>query len=74
MRIEIGSADLVLLFRARDARVGRIGLEFEAELGSGGLLGGDLYAESLANALAIHLLREHSSLGERAKRRIADEP
>ena len=37
-------------------------------------LGGGVYAESLATALAVHLLREHSSLGERTKRRVAREP
>jgi AraC family transcriptional regulator len=51
----------------------RLMLSFLPELESGGL-GGELYAESLANALAVHLLRQHSSLGEKAKRKIASEP
>ena len=33
-----------------------------------GGLGGELYAESLANVLALHLLRHHSSLGRSSTR------
>jgi AraC family transcriptional regulator len=55
-------------FDARDANTERILLSLLPELGSEGL-GGELYSESLATALAVHLLREHSSLGKRAKRR-----
>jgi AraC family transcriptional regulator len=46
----------------RDPAVERIGAALLAELADGGLLG-DLYVESLATALAVHLLRNHSSLG-----------
>jgi AraC family transcriptional regulator len=60
-------------FCFRDEPMGRLMLSFLPELRGGGL-GGELYAESLANALAVHLLREHSSLGERARRRVAREP
>lgn len=35
-----------------------------------GGLGGELYAESLARVLALHLLRNHSSLGCKSKRSI----
>jgi len=57
----------------RDLEVERIALLLKAELKTGGL-GGELYAQSLANALAVHLLREHSSLGEKAGREAAREP
>ena len=50
----------------RDAQVERILLSFLPELETGGLSGG-LYAESLANVLAVHLLRQHSSLGTGAR-------
>jgi AraC family transcriptional regulator len=66
-------AEVLPVFRARDPHVERIGLSLKEELETGGL-GGELYAGALANALAVHLLREHSSLGERARRRAAREP
>jgi AraC family transcriptional regulator len=56
-----------------DANAERILLSLLPELGTDGL-GGELYAESLATALAVQLLRVHSSLGERAKRRMDQEP
>jgi len=59
-------------FKARDPQIERIMLSFLTELEADGL-GGGLYAEALANALAVHLLREHSSLGEKAKRELARE-
>jgi AraC family transcriptional regulator len=46
---------------ARDPQIERLMLSLKAELEAGGAaLAGRLYAESLANALAVHLLREHS--------------
>jgi len=57
----------------RDERLERLALSFLAELEGGGL-GGELYAESLARALAVQLLRGHSSLGERARRKVTREP
>ena len=39
-----------------------------------GRLGGELYAEALATQLAVHLLRQHSSLGRRVARELAREP
>lgn len=69
---EIGAdgAELLDFVDTRDPLIERLALSLKAELEAGGTaLGGRLYAESLANALAVHLLREHSSLGERAKRR-----
>lgn len=61
---------------ACDPQVGRIGLSLEAELrGAGGVVaGGKLYAESLVNALIVHLLREYSSLGRAARQKAFREP
>lgn len=57
-----------LAFRARsfdfDPEIRQHGLALLGELQTGGLHT-RLYAESLTNALAIHLLRKYSSLGER---------
>lgn len=60
-------------FCARDEQAERLMLSFLPEIETGGL-GGELYAQGLANALAVHLLRHHSSLGERARRGIARGP
>jgi len=49
-------------FLTNDRLLWRVGLDLMAELRTDGL-GGELYAESLANVLALHLLRYHSSLG-----------
>jgi AraC family transcriptional regulator len=49
-------------FNTRDPQIERLLLSFLPELETEGL-GSELYAESLANVLAVHLLREHSSLG-----------
>ncbi|MBA2535087.1 MAG: helix-turn-helix transcriptional regulator, partial [Rubrobacter sp.] len=55
-----------------DQQIERIGLSFLSEIETGGL-GGELFTESLANMLALHLLRSHSSLGRRSRRRIGRE-
>jgi AraC family transcriptional regulator len=47
---------------ARDPLVEHVGLSLLSELETGGPAG-PLYAESLAHALAAHVVREHSSLG-----------
>ena len=57
----------------RDPLVEQVGLSLLSELESGGPTG-PLYAESLANALAAHVVREHSSLGRRAVRRLDRHP
>jgi AraC family transcriptional regulator len=59
----------VPLFSAPEPQIERIGLSFLSEMESGGL-GGELYAESLATMLTLHLLRHHSSLGRRSRRKI----
>ncbi|MGH3145938.1 MAG: hypothetical protein ACRDTR_09080, partial [Rubrobacter sp.] len=60
-------------FEARDPNIQRILLYLLPELETGGL-GGEVYAQSMATALAVHLLREHSSLGLAVQRRIGEEP
>lgn len=60
--------EILAFFSAREPQIERIGLSLLSEIKTGGL-GGDLYAESLANVLALHLLRHHSSLGRRSKRK-----
>jgi AraC family transcriptional regulator len=70
---EAGVADpdkieIVPFFSAPDPQVERIGLSLLSEMGTGGL-GGELYAESLANVLALHLVRHHSSLGRGSRRK-----
>lgn len=73
---EIGAegAELLETIRMHDPQVEHIGLSLKSELEAGEGLGGKLYAESLANALAIHLLRKHSSLGWGARWKAAREP
>lgn len=58
---------------AHDPQAGRILMSFLDELRTGGI-GGELYAWSLATALSVHLMREHSSLSEGTKRRVGREP
>ena len=60
--------EIVPFFGAPDPQVERIGLSLLSEMEIGGL-GGELYAESLANVLALHLLRYHSSLGRSSRRK-----
>jgi AraC family transcriptional regulator len=60
--VEPEGVEVVPLFSAPEPQIERLGLSLLSEMESGGL-GGELYAESLANVLALHLLRQHSSLG-----------
>ncbi|MBE9183007.1 helix-turn-helix domain-containing protein [Oculatella sp. LEGE 06141] len=53
--------ELVTEFRVRDPQLEQILMLLKAELYKGGSGIGRLYAESLANVLAAHLLREYSS-------------
>ena len=50
----------------RDPQILNIGLALRAELEEGGL-GGRLYGESLANALAVNLLRRHSAFKQKVQ-------
>ncbi|NJK27825.1 MAG: helix-turn-helix transcriptional regulator [Coleofasciculaceae cyanobacterium SM2_3_26] len=59
--IDASAVRLVDRLAIRDPFVERVGLLLLQELQSGGVAG-RLYAESLACALAVHLLREHSNL------------
>lgn len=72
--IGVDPARVALLdrFATRDVRIERILLSFVPELETGGL-GGELYAQSLATALAVHLVRDHSSLGPQLGRGIDHE-
>lgn len=62
--------EIVPCFNAPDPRIEGLGLSLLSEIKTGGL-GGELYSESLANVLALHLLREHSSLGHDSEQRVA---
>ncbi len=64
--------EVVPLFSSPDQQIERIGRSFLSEMEAGGL-DGELFTESLANLLALHLLRSHSSLGRRSRRRIGRE-
>ncbi len=71
--VDPDDVEIVPLLGVQDPQIERIGLSLKAEAEADGLLGGRLYAESLASALAITLIRNHSSLGRTAKRKAADE-
>ncbi len=60
-------------FATHDANVERILLSLLPELETEGL-GGELYVQSLATSLALHLLRAHSSLGRNASREAGRAP
>jgi len=64
--------EVVPLFSAPDPQIERIGLSLLSEMETGGL-GGELYAESLATVLALHLLRNHSSMGRGSGRKLGRE-
>jgi AraC family transcriptional regulator len=63
--------EILPILGLRDPRIEQIGRLLKEEIEAEGLLGGRLYAESLATALAISLIREHSSLGRKAARKAA---
>jgi AraC family transcriptional regulator len=73
--VEVDSDDLEIMLRVGTPapQIEQIGLSLTAEIEADGLVGSKLYAESLANALAISLIRDHSSLGRRAVRKAAVE-
>ena len=58
----------------RDQQIERIGLSLLPELDAEEPLGGGLFAGARARALAVHLLREHSTLGWGARRAAYHEP
>ena len=73
--VEVDPDDLEIVNRlcVPDPQIERIALSLKAEVEADGLLGGKLYAESLATALAITLIRDHSSLWRKAARKTARE-
>lgn len=73
--VEVDSDDLEIMLRVATPapQIERIGLSLTAEVEADGLVGSKLYAESLANALAISVIRDHSSLGRKAVRKAAEE-
>jgi AraC family transcriptional regulator len=73
--VEVDSDDLEIMLRVDTPapQIEQIGLSLTAEIEADGLVGSKLYAESLANALAISLIRDHSSLGRKAVRKAAVE-
>ena len=66
--VDFDKIEVVPCFNAAEPQIERIGLCLLSEMQSAGLAG-ELYAESLANVLALQLLRGYSSLGRAAKRR-----
>ncbi len=74
LEVEPDSVEILNRLAVSDPQIQRLGLLLDAELETGGgLLGGGLYAESLATALAISVLRHHSSLGKSAQKKIMRE-
>jgi len=65
--------EIVPVFSAPDPQIERIGHSLLSEMETRGLMGGDLYAESQATALTLHLLRNHSSLGRSSGRKLGHE-
>ena len=66
------SFEVAPLFNTPDPHIERIGMSLLSEMKTRGL-GGELLAESLANVLALHVLRSHSSLGRASRRRVGSE-
>jgi AraC family transcriptional regulator len=66
---DMDPVELVGVLGGRDPEIERIGSSLLSELENDGLFG-DLYADSLATALVVRLLRDHSSLGRRAARKV----
>lgn len=70
--IEPRDIEVVPLFSAPDPQIEQIGLSLLSEMETRGI-GGELYSESLATLLALHLLRNHSSLGRGSRRKVGSE-
>lgn len=63
--VELDRSELMTNFRIRDPQLEQTLMLLRAELHKGDHRIGRLYAESLANVLAVHLLREYSSVPPR---------
>ena len=70
--VDPDALEVAPLFNTPDPHIERIGLSLLSEMKTRGL-GGELFAESLANVLALHVLRSHSSLGRASRRRVGGE-
>lgn len=66
VEVDPDGLEIVLRVGTPAPQIERIGLSLNEELEADGLLGGKLYAESLANAFALTLIRDYSSLGRSA--------
>ncbi len=66
-------AELVETLGVRDRQIEHAAMSLLSELRSGDLLGCRIYAESLANVLAVSLLRRYSSLGYSSVRKLEHE-
>jgi AraC family transcriptional regulator len=62
--VQTDSVDLIAACEISDPLVHQIGRSLAAEVDAGAP-GGSIYAESLVNTLVAHLLRHHSSAGEK---------
>lgn len=65
--VDYGRVEVLGGVSTDDPLLANLVLSFLPELGGGGL-GGELYAEALAAQLSVHVLRRHSSLGDRGAR------
>ncbi|MEL6901821.1 MAG: AraC family transcriptional regulator [Cyanobacteria bacterium J06606_4] len=59
--LDIRRLELITEFRTRDAQLEQTIMMLRSELHKGGGWVGQLYVESLANVLAVHLLRQYSA-------------
>ncbi len=73
VEVDPDGLEIMLRVATPDPQIEQIGLSLTAELEADGLIGSKLYAESLANALAISLIRDYSSLGRKAVRKATGE-
>ncbi|MGF1473926.1 MAG: helix-turn-helix domain-containing protein [Rubrobacteraceae bacterium] len=71
--VDLDQVEIVEVLHAHDPASERILRSLASEIETGGP-GGELYVRSLATALAVHLLREHSSLGRKDVRQLGRRP
>lgn len=66
LEVDPDQVSLLSEFHSRDPQIQHLGMNFLAELMNQGL-GGRLYVDSLANILAVHLLRHYSTIVPRMR-------
>jgi AraC family transcriptional regulator len=71
--VQTDSVELIAACEVSDPLVHQIGRSLAAEVDAGAP-GGSIYAESLVNTLVAHLLRHHSSAGERFQHHLGGLP